>query len=269
MQIPRTESNTVEFKKTFNHDAIVALVAFANADGGNVFVGMGDDGKVFGVDLGPESETSWINEIKGKTAPNLVPDVERICVKGKTIVHLHINALPVKPAAVQGRYYIRKGKSNHLMSVAELSDLYLASTSSSWDALASERPMDAISLEKVAAFAKRMNPENPDDPLRVLRKLSLVKDGHPTHACYLAFSSEYCFETTFQTGRFKTQTFILDDKTFHEDLFSTLDGVLEFVKKHLMAGLVIIAIIEDVESTPSRFLTIESNSPIPADCPRG
>ena len=37
MKIPRAESKTVEFKAAFNQDAIVALVAFANADGGDVF----------------------------------------------------------------------------------------------------------------------------------------------------------------------------------------------------------------------------------------
>ena len=39
MKIPKSESKTVEFKSTFNQDVIVSLVAFANADGGNVYVG--------------------------------------------------------------------------------------------------------------------------------------------------------------------------------------------------------------------------------------
>ena len=50
MKIPKTESKTVEFKKTFNQDTIESLVAFANADGGCVYVGVRDDGKVLGVD---------------------------------------------------------------------------------------------------------------------------------------------------------------------------------------------------------------------------
>ena len=49
MKIPKTESKKVEFKSTFNHDVIVSLVAFANADGGDVYVGVRDDGKVVGV----------------------------------------------------------------------------------------------------------------------------------------------------------------------------------------------------------------------------
>ena len=74
MRIPRTESKTVEFKQAFNQDAIVALVAFANADGGDVYVGVRDDGKVVGVSLADDSETNWVNEVKSKTAPAIVPE---------------------------------------------------------------------------------------------------------------------------------------------------------------------------------------------------
>ena len=239
MKIPKTESKTVEFKTAFNQDAIVSLVAFANADGGDVFIGVRDDGEVVGVQLAAESETAWANEVKSKTAPAIVPEADRIEVKGKIVVRLHMAPLPVKPTSVQGRYYIRKGKANHLMSLAELSDLYLKSASASWDAMASDHSLEDISLEKVAAFAKRMNPDNPDDPMRVLRKLSLVKDGKPTNACYLAFVDDYCFGTAFQIGRFKTQSHIIDDKTFNSDIIGQLDGVMEFIMKHLMGELVI------------------------------
>jgi predicted HTH transcriptional regulator len=52
MKIPKAESKTVEFKTAFNQDAIVSLVAFANAVGGSVYVGVRDDGNVTGVSLG-------------------------------------------------------------------------------------------------------------------------------------------------------------------------------------------------------------------------
>ena len=46
MKIPRTESKTVEFKTSFNQDVVETLVAFANADGGDVYVGVCDDGNI-------------------------------------------------------------------------------------------------------------------------------------------------------------------------------------------------------------------------------
>lgn len=239
MKLPKTESKTVEFKTAFNHDTIESLVAFANTEGGSVYIGVRDDGRVVGVSLAAESETVWINEIKSKTAPAIIPDADRIVVDGKNVVRLSIASLPVKPTSVQGCYYIRKGKANHLMSIAELSDMYLKTMSSSWDAMPSEHLLEDISLEKVSRFAVRMNPENPDDPMRVLRKLSLISGGRPTNACYLAFASDYCSETSFQIGRFKTRSHIIDDRTFNEDLLGEIDGVMDFIKKHLMGEIVI------------------------------
>lgn len=55
LKLPKTESKTVEFKKSFNQDTIESLVAFANAEGGSVYVGMRDDGKAIGVQLSDES----------------------------------------------------------------------------------------------------------------------------------------------------------------------------------------------------------------------
>ena len=54
MRIPKSESKTVEFKTSFNKDVIETLVAFANADGGNLYIGVRDDGKIVGVQLAVE-----------------------------------------------------------------------------------------------------------------------------------------------------------------------------------------------------------------------
>jgi len=49
------ESQTLEFKSSFDKETIESLVAFANAQGGIVFVGVADDGSVKGVTLGKEN----------------------------------------------------------------------------------------------------------------------------------------------------------------------------------------------------------------------
>jgi predicted HTH transcriptional regulator len=40
----KRESQTVEFKKSFNEDVIETLVAFANTKGGRVLIGVADSG---------------------------------------------------------------------------------------------------------------------------------------------------------------------------------------------------------------------------------
>ncbi|MDO9110838.1 MAG: ATP-binding protein [Desulfatirhabdiaceae bacterium] len=49
------ESETVELKSSFDREVIETLVAFANAKGGRVFVGVADSGRITGIDAGKGS----------------------------------------------------------------------------------------------------------------------------------------------------------------------------------------------------------------------
>jgi len=54
------ESLTVEFKSSFGRETIESLVAFSNARGGTVLVGVADDGSVRGTTLGRETLNDWL-----------------------------------------------------------------------------------------------------------------------------------------------------------------------------------------------------------------
>jgi len=74
------ENETLEFKSNFNTELIETLVAFANTSGGKIVVGITPTDGVAGVSLHTESVQNWLNEIKNKTAPPLIPNVETISV---------------------------------------------------------------------------------------------------------------------------------------------------------------------------------------------
>jgi ATP-dependent DNA helicase RecG len=89
--IPKKESDKVEFKPVFNNAVVEALVAFSNTKGGVVYVGVGDNSNVVGVTLGKETLPQFINEIKNKTSPSIVPDAEIVNIGNKRIVILSVN----------------------------------------------------------------------------------------------------------------------------------------------------------------------------------
>ena len=62
------ESEMIEFKSSFDREAIETLAAFANTSGGNLLVGVQDNGDVRGVTIGKETTQNWINQIKMATA---------------------------------------------------------------------------------------------------------------------------------------------------------------------------------------------------------
>ncbi len=86
--LQKGENQHVEFKTSFNDEVIISLVAFSNAKGGAVYIGVTDDGTAKGVLLGKETVAQWINDVKNKTAPVLIPDVETVVVETKTIAVL-------------------------------------------------------------------------------------------------------------------------------------------------------------------------------------
>ena len=73
------ESESCEFKSSFNAETIETLVAFANTKGGTVYVGINNNGVVSGVSINAESAQQWVNGIKSKTSPSLIPDFEYYC----------------------------------------------------------------------------------------------------------------------------------------------------------------------------------------------
>jgi ATP-dependent DNA helicase RecG len=54
---------------------IETVVAFANAQGGQIIIGVADDGKLLGVQLNPETVKDWLNQIKNNTYPSVLPDM--------------------------------------------------------------------------------------------------------------------------------------------------------------------------------------------------
>lgn len=66
------ETQTQEFKASFDKACIETLVAFANAKGGRVLVGVTDKGAVQGVTLGKESLNEWLGKIKDASSPSLI-----------------------------------------------------------------------------------------------------------------------------------------------------------------------------------------------------
>jgi ATP-dependent DNA helicase RecG len=77
-----TENQVLEVKSGFNGEVIESLTVFANARGGRILVGVNNDGNpVKGFRIGNESVQKWLNEIKNKTEPSIIPDVEVVTHK--------------------------------------------------------------------------------------------------------------------------------------------------------------------------------------------
>ena len=189
------ESQTIEFKASFGRETVESLVAFANAQGGTVLIGVTDDGSVSGTTIGKETLTNWIDQIKSGTSPSIIPDIDAVKVDNKWIVAIHVNEYPVKPVNTKGRYFKRVANSNHQLGLSEITNLYLQSLQASWDAHeAHGESLDALSVNKIEKFIAVVNESGrftlDQSPILALQKLKFVINDKPTWASTLLFATE-------------------------------------------------------------------------------
>ena len=233
------ENLYTEFKSSFNDAVIETLVAFANTNGGKVLIGVDNGGMPLkNFMIGDETVQQWLNEIKNKTQPSVIPDSTYIDWMGSKVVELSVKEFPIKPVSFKGRYYKRVKNSNHQLSLTEISDLHLKTFNSSWDNyITNDYTLDDISLDKVNTFIETSNKIREikigDDPLIVLNKFELIKESGIVNACHLLFAKNDVFKATIELGRFSTPTIIKDALTLRADLFTEIEEVFNFIKKHI------------------------------------
>lgn len=94
------ESQTVEFKRKVAHPEkiIREVVAFANASGGHLFIGVDDNGTIAGLKYPDEEEYSLTKAIKELCRPAIAFTVDHIEVReGQEILHYQIAESKTKP----------------------------------------------------------------------------------------------------------------------------------------------------------------------------
>ncbi|HBR79453.1 MAG TPA: transcriptional regulator, partial [Candidatus Moranbacteria bacterium] len=170
------ENGNIELKLSFSDEVIISLVAMANFKGGRVIVGVGDNKKISGVKLNSESLVHWANEIKNKTQPFLSVDIEKHIIDKKTIVIFEVSEFPLKPVSFKGRFYVRKNNANHLLTLQEISEMYLRTKNSSWDFYPNKEKslndLDTEKIEKVKIMIEKNLAVSLGDNFSFLRKYS-------------------------------------------------------------------------------------------------
>ena len=232
--IAEGESQRVELKSSFNVEAMEAIAAFANAEGGKVVIGVSNKGKVVGVDVNMESVQNWVNEIKSKMEPAIVVDANQFELDGKNVVVLSVSEYPIKPVAMQGRYFKRVQNSNHQLSAMEIANLSLHSLQVSWDSYpAYGKTFEDLDTNAVERFIAKVNAGgrlnlNGQTWADNLRKLKLIDRMQPTNAAYLLFGKDN-IGYNVHMGRFKTPSMIIDDKMLNCNLFEAVEETMRFL----------------------------------------
>ena len=114
-----TENKTTEFKREYVDDIKKTIIAFANSDGGTLYIGVNDDGTVCGVDNVDDTMLRVTNAIRDAVRPDITLFVEcrNELADEKEIVIVTVQRGTARPYYLQGKgirpegVYVRQGAS--------------------------------------------------------------------------------------------------------------------------------------------------------------
>ena len=241
------EGQTVERKESLSlwRDIVETCAAFATAQGGKVFVGVADDGRITGVQIGKGTLEDLANRIAQNTTPKVVPAITTQDEPGATVIIVDVPEHQTKPVTAFGRPYRRSGRTNQVLSASEVAELYLASRGLTWDqTVESDASLSDIDPEKVRKFlsraiAERQWPIDPQTPVQqALNQLDLIRNGQLTVAALLLFGQRpqhFLVQGYLRCARFKgnSEVEFLDMKVIEGDIVAQVEEAMAFVQRNI------------------------------------
>ena len=192
------ESETVEFKSSLAElkQILETLSAFSNGEGGRVFVGVGDEGQIKGVDIGRNTIENLANEVKRNTDPPLYPSIVVEEHDAKKIITIEVAKSPIKPVFAFDRAFKRVGKTNQRLTSGEIRELARYGVAYCYSAqIVKGATIDDISSGSVSKFVKQAKGRRGwtievQSTNEFLTKMGLVNQEGVTIAAILLFGKD-------------------------------------------------------------------------------
>jgi ATP-dependent DNA helicase RecG len=153
-----SEPQTVECKQTWRDEYLKTICAFANTDGGEMWIGVLDDGNIFGVENPDVLIETLPNKINNRLG--LLADVSSVILDGNKIVKIKVEKTY---APVNGKFYKRSVSNTIKLNGSNLTNFLLKKYGKTWDDIAEDRfSLSEIDLETIAKFKRLAQDRVPD-----------------------------------------------------------------------------------------------------------
>lgn len=226
------ESLNVEFKQEYVPDIRKEVMAFANTDGGTVYVGVRKDGSVAGVEDPDGVMLQIVGSLKDALAPDVMPfvKVDAVCVDEKQVIEIVVTTGTSRPYYLREKglkpsgVYVRKGSSTQPLSEEGIREMIRENSARSYELSRSlNQELTFTTLE--AEMAKRSIEFGPAQ----MRTLKLTgEDGLYTNLALLL--SDQC-ETTTKVALFQgtDRAVFRERKEFTGSILKQLDDIYSFI----------------------------------------
>ena len=229
-----SETQNIEYKSSWHDDYLKWICGFANAQGGKIYIGKNDAGKVVGV----ENYKSLMDEIpnKIKNLMGITAEVNLLQEDEKSFIEIVVQPYSV-PISLRGRYYYRSGSVKQELTGAALNEFLLKRAGHTWDDIIETRAtFDDIDERTIKIFLRKAEEASrlPDiDGLSIpelLEKLRLTKNGQIKRAAIVLFGKDpgsFYPNIFVKIGKFDDDDFTIRFQELEEgNLIQMLDKVL-------------------------------------------
>ena len=186
------ESQNIEYKESWRDEYLKWVCGFANAQGGTIYIGVDDTGKIIGVKNAEKLMEDVPNQIQ--SGLGIIVDVNMLNKDGLDYIEIKVNP-STYPVSYHGEYHYRSGSTKQQLRGSALTEFLVHKTGCRWDAV----PIDSLSIsdldtESFGIFRKeavrtgRMTKKDVEcTNEELLEKLGLLVDGKLKRAAVLLF----------------------------------------------------------------------------------
>jgi ATP-dependent DNA helicase RecG len=209
------EQQNIEYKSSWHEDYLKWVCGFANAQGGQIYIGKDDAAIVVGL----PDQKRLMEEIpnKIKNLMGITAEVNLLQENAKYFIEIIVQPYSV-PISLRGRYYYRSGSVKQELTGAALNEFLLKRAGHTWDDVVEEDAsfddIDEATIKKYLRKAEETGRLPDIDGLstpELLEKLRLTKNGKLKRAAIVLFGKD--------PGRFYPNTFVKIGK-FEDDDFT-------------------------------------------------
>ncbi len=218
------ESERIEYKSQMTDDIYKEVIAFANTDGGVIYIGIDDKGNLTGIDHVDETYTRLTNGIRDAIAPDVTMFV-RYVLQNNEVIQIEIGEGSYKPYYLKSKgmkpngVYIRQGASSVQASPDQIRRMIKDSDGDVFEEM--RAATQELSFEEAERTFKRYKVDFSEEKYIALGLRNIHDDQYTNLAMIL---SDQCQHTT-KIAVFGDEANITfkDAKEFGGSIFKQLD----------------------------------------------
>ena len=240
------EQQNIEWKESWRDEYLKWICGFANAQGGKIYIGKNDNGKVVGIDKAKK----LMDDLPNKIVTNLgiICDINLLEENNKQFIEIIVESYP-NPVNYKGQYHYRSESTKQELKGGALDKFLLQRHGKTWDSVPTPKiSVDDLDENAFNIFRKKAKNSGrvDDDVLNdsnifLLGNLNLIEDNYLTRAGILLFHSmpDKLFTGSFiKIGFFTTDDDLRFQDEVHGNIFEQIEKTLDLLKtKYLKAEI--------------------------------